>query len=205
MKVKSKVGKPQLSKKQEKLFQAIALAMCVLVFPPLFGGVFVNEELARALAWLSLPLTLALIALLTYALFKKSFRKKLEQTAGKFGQYFVLPVAYLLIPFFVYFPIAIGIPTLLHHICYPFANSTTLVLTIDRKGSSHKPGKWRCRGSIWLKEYQLPTNGNMCGMNSLIWGLLSPGDKITVYGKETVFGFSYDGYKLHTLQGKRID
>ncbi|MEO2269097.1 hypothetical protein V1358_17495 [Pseudoalteromonas sp. YIC-656] len=191
--------------------KAMAITLLTLIIVILWLVVFhftakvlVHEHIARPLAWLSIPLMLALIALQTYTFFKQDSQLRYQLARGQFKSPWMQYVAYMLmclfgIPVFVFIAVSLGIPTTLHYLSYSLADDATMVVTIEKKSSSYK--QKHCNGSVLIKEYQLLFNNSLCGLSSFDWHWVSPGDKLTLHGKQSIFGFSYDGYKVHTVNG----
>ncbi|WP_105258327.1 MULTISPECIES: hypothetical protein [unclassified Pseudoalteromonas] len=208
MEVENKTNKTRKSKARNILESVIGLAMVGVMISPVIWPIFVNEQMALPLGWFSALLSLSLMSLVTYLFFKKGsqfrYELKIRCSQSTFCQYFKYLFGYFLaIPYFVYIIVAMGIPTTLHHLSSPLVEPATLVLTVKDKESSYR--RTRCSGRMWFEEYQLLFNDSICGMYKPYWHILSPGDKVIFYGKKTVFGFSYEGYKLHTLQGREVN
>ncbi|MDC5857453.1 hypothetical protein [Vibrio europaeus] len=110
----------------------------------------------------------------------------------------MLPFLYLL---FLYQLVCIVAPTLIHHIT--LGEEYELQVTVNKRSSSYdgtvvprmlgEP----CKGLVYITEYSYESNDSVCGLTKEDWSNIERGDVITLTGRKSFIGFSYDTYEIN--------
>lgn len=99
--------------------------------------------------------------------------------------------AILVLPIFIFMLLFMGLPSILTQL---FGNEGVLELTSSKKLASYN--STRCKGGVYLREYNSFLNNKLCGIQRPDWETIERGQKIQVFGKVSKFGFSSTRYLL---------
>lgn len=101
----------------------------------------------------------------------------------------MLCVPLMTLPFCMY-----GLPLVLHKVA---SNEARVVVTVSHASFPFK--RKRCSGKVYIEEYRLNGEQRVCGIQEEQWSALASGDKIILFGDKSIFGFTYERYKVTNL------
>lgn len=161
-----------------------------MALPPFFD-MFVFENIIKPLAWIGLGLSIPLLILSIKSLYTTGSRMRIQiEEKGK--KIWLTALAFVIaIPFLTIVTFSKGIPILCHFIS---SEPGEIVVTVKRKSSSFS--KRRCDGGFDVVEFSYFLNTEVCGISKENWVRLNAGDKVTLLGSKSFFGFMYDRYRI---------
>ena len=83
-----------------------------------------------------------------------------------------------------------GLPVALN---YVFGSQGEVLVTVQSRPAGHYSK--RCSGRVNLQGYSYFTNDRVCGIREGDWRKLTPGSKLILLGKKSIFGIQYNRYK----------
>lgn len=178
---------------KQKALICFIVTILSLSITGMVSDTLVNEKIGVPLAWLSIITSIILIAYLQILLCIKSssFRKNIE-AQGKALWRTRLPLI-IIIPIFIYPSIFKAVPATAHLFS---STSGNIEVTVSKRGSSYSSKT--CNGGVYLQEYSLFMNTQICGIHKEHWNKLSSGDQLRLYGQKSPFGFTFERYQVLT-------
>ncbi|MBU2952741.1 hypothetical protein [Marinobacter sp. F3R08] len=178
----------------DKMLHAIVASLLVIFVVTYPAKMVVSGEISSSLLWvgliISIPLTVwALVRLFTDG---SSARKHFKTKNSIWFAVFAFTAG---IPMIVTMAVYKGIPVFGHLF---YSEPAIVEVTVERKRSRfHVRGYIFCEGIFYAKEFKSSFDNSICGLEKNDWYNLKIGDKVTLTGNISSFGFMYSDYKIH--------
>jgi len=177
-------------------FLVLGILLLISVYIALYTNFLIQNNLYIYLIWVSLLISVAIYLLFIYLYLKVPdiyFRRTMMKLENKYRH--VKPTLFifnfLIIPLLIIPIITKGLPLIPH---YFVGQYTQYPATISWKSSSFSSK--HCRGRVELAEFPHMFNKTICGLKKEDWQTLKVGDKITLIGSHSQYGFFVSSYKL---------
>ncbi|MFB2765650.1 hypothetical protein [Marinobacter shengliensis] len=182
----------------DKLLYAIIGSLLVIFIVTYPVKMVVSGEISNLLLWvglvISIPITVwALVRLFTDG---SSARKHFIAKNSVWFGVFAFTIG---IPMIATMAVYKGFPVIGHLF---YSEPAIVEVTVERKRSRfHVRGYVFCEGIFYAKEFKSSFDNSICGLEKSDWYNLRVGDKVTLIGNSSSFGFMYFDYKIHDFKG----
>ncbi|MBU1052393.1 MAG: hypothetical protein KKC46_01010 [Proteobacteria bacterium] len=185
----------EVSSLKQKVGVSLFCAIIGFSFFPIFSRVLVNDNVIVTFSVLAIIVYILTVIYFFIVLLNKTskFHKNIE-AQGKKPSLLLLGICFLS-PLILYMSISVGLPSALHMLV---SEPGQLVVTVKSKRSVRY-----CRNGMYINEHKYFLNNEVCRINKADWESLASGDKISLLGRKSYFGFSYDQYKILTNKAKK--
>lgn len=183
------IFKPNTSPKQ-KLIAYLIFGVLALSLAGMFNNILVDDAISAILTKIALSISLVLIAVVTFFLFKNDSSLRAQINRQNKSPWLLFICFAISIPIFMHLALAQGIPATLHFI---FSSESKIEVTVRGKSSSYRSKS--CKGGVYLEGYNSFLNSRICGIDRQTWQSLSSGDQLMLHGSKSFFGFHYKRYQ----------
>lgn len=160
----------------------------------------INRRIVVLLILTGVALSLIALGLIFKVLFsdKAAYRARMR-AQGKSPLAGILAII-VMIPGGIIPAIYLGIPAIVNQITGEHMEVTA---TVYAKPLVYRK-KW-CNGSVHVVEFTVFTSDRICGLQQQDWEALKNGDKLTLIGRGSIFGFKLEQYKIISSHPKLPD
>ncbi|MEZ9595902.1 hypothetical protein AB4298_14800 [Shewanella sp. 10N.261.52.F9] len=177
----------------QKVLGYFFMLLLALMMVAVFSDTLVNDVLYEPLSFFAASLSVLLLFALFWGLRQKNSWLRVNLDNQPRSPIKVILSVTIGIPILLHFSIAKGLPVLLHSFV---ADKAVVIATIDDKRFGYYSRT--CDGGLYLQGYRFWGNDYICGISKQDWDSYQSGDKLALYGENSLFGFTYQKYTLLT-------
>lgn len=175
--------------RNQKIGISIVICVSLLVILGIFNGTLVNNSVLKVAAIVTAFLSIVCVPLTIRPVLHMYAHEYAGRPIKRWRMYLGFTLMVLI---FLYIATARGIPIILNYI---LSSPGEIIVTIRSKDSDYKTKHCRA-GGINVVEFNLFLNSEICGFQREHWEVFKPGDQLTLLGRKSPFGFSYQRYSL---------
>jgi hypothetical protein len=185
------------TRSHQKVLGGCILLLLALDLVGILGQLLMNEECLLQLIIISALLSLAAIVAFIRTLFNKDSQIRKNVDAQESSPWVMTVCAIIATPILIGLAVGKGLPVLAHAM---LSQQASLEVTVKRTATTFR-NKY-CDGGVYIAEYRIFLNDQICGIANSDWQSLEPGTRLRLYGEESPFGFSIDQYQVLTNEGQ---